>query len=196
MRRALITVAAVGALTFSIYLATGGNVAAQVDYLTDAGLSTPTHVATCSVRISDECLAAAADAGVNVHRYERLRFPVTVTTLSDGGRDVQLPPLAQAVRQCVEVMDWSACTLVVAGSAPAVAAKWGQALPFTTAGAVRGCVRPKFDAGLLCPRLQSDGGTFSFGDRNVFPRAEAFDTAQCEAVECMVFAGEDPETEL
>jgi len=195
VRRVLVAVTAVGALTFSVYLATGGGVQAQVDFLTDAGLATPTHVATCSVRISDECLAAAADAGVNVHRYERLRFPVTVTTLPDGGRDVQLPPLAQAARHCVEVMSWGDCALVVAGSAPAVAAKWGQPLPFTTAGAVRGCVRAKFASSLLCPRV--DGGARDVSEeRNVYPRAWTSDPAQCEQVECAVFAGEDPETEL
>ena len=188
-------VTTVGALAFSVYLVAGGTVSEQTDYLADAGYTAATHVATCPVRISAECLAAAVDAGVSVHRYDRLRFPVAVTVLSDGGRDVQLPPLPQAARACVEVMDWGDCALVVAGSAPAVAARWGLPLPFAT-GPTRRCVRPKFDAGLTCLRLLSDGGSFSFGDRNVYPRTEAVDPAQCEPVECVVYAGEDPETEL
>lgn len=195
MNRTLVTVASVGALTFAVYLATGGGVQSQTDFLSDAGFSLPTHVATCGVRIDPGCADAGRQAGLQVHTYERLRFPVVVTVLPDGGRDVQLPPMQQGlVRACVQVVDWNDCALVLAASAPAVAAKWGQPLPFALSQ--RSCVRPNFDAGLSCLRAQSDGGTFSFGDRNVFPRAEAADTATCETVQCAIYAGDDPEVDL
>ena len=195
MRRVLVTTVAVASLTFTVYLAGGGDVSSQAAFLASLGLGTPTHVATCPVRISDACLAQAADAGVSVHRYERLKFPVVVTVLPDAGRDVQLPPLPQDVRTCIEVMDWSDCTLALVSSAPAVAAKWGQALPFGL-GVTRRCVRPNRDGGLGCYRDAGTGTPWDFGDRNVFARVEAVDPVTCEPVECVIFAGDDPEKEL
>jgi hypothetical protein len=197
VNRAQITVVTVSALVFAIYVATGGTVAEQTAALVDAGIISPTHVANCHVRLSAECVAAAQDAGYNAHTHERLRFPVSMVALPDGGRDVTLPPMNLGlVRRCVEVVDWADCSLVTAASAPAVAALWGQSLPFTPAGATRKCVRPKFDAGLACNRLLSDGGVYGFGDRNVYPRAEAFDPLTCEPVECFIYLGEDPEVDL
>lgn len=198
MRRVQIALVTVGALAFSVFVVVGGTVAEQVNFLVDAGYTAPTHVAACPVRISDECVAAATDAGLSVHPYERLRFPVAVRVLPDGGRDVQMPPMDTATaRRCLEVMNWADCTLDPPATYPGVAALLGQPLPFQPAGAIqRGCVRPKFDAGLICNRMRSDGGVYSFGDRNVFRRAEAVDPATCEPVECTIFAGDDPETEL
>ena len=197
MNRLQIAAASVGALGVVVFVVVGGNVLQQTTYLADAGYS-PTHVATCQVRLSPECVALATDAGFPLRTYERVRFPVSMATLADGGRDVQLPPLPLAsARRCVEVVDWNDCTIVLAASAPAIAALWGQPVPFTTLGTVKRCVRAKLDAGLACDRRQADGGVFSFGDRNVFQRAEAVAPATCEPVECgPVVLGEDPETEL
>jgi hypothetical protein len=197
MQRSLIATVSVGALVFGVYLAVGGNVRQQQDFLADAGYDTPTHVATCPVLIAKDCVNYAQDAGINVHTYERLRFPVIITP--DGGyRDVQLPPMPLSIilgRRCVDVIDWSDCTLQLASAAPAVAAKWGNTLPFAT-GVNRKCVRPNYDAGVMCARALSDGGWFYFGDRNVFPRAEAQNPLDCEQVECTIFAGDDPERDL
>lgn len=197
MNRLQIAAASVGALVFAVFIVVGGNVLQQTTYLADAGYL-PTHVATCQVRLSPECVALATDAGFPLRTYERVRFPVSMTALADGGRDVQLPPLPlTAARRCVEVVDWNDCTLVLAASAPAIAALWGQPVPFTTLGTVKRCVRAKFAAGLLCDRLRADGGVFSFGDRNVFQRAEAAAPAMCEPVECgPILLGEEPEVEL
>lgn len=193
MSRSLLTTVLVGATVFSVYLVTGGTVPEQTAYLVDAGYTGATHVATCPVLISPDCVDAGQQAGIPVHRYERLRFPVAIRPLADGGRDVQMPPMnTQLAGACIQVVDWTDCTLATAASAPAIASLIGQQLPFSLAGAVRKCVRPKFDAGLTCVHL--DGG--STGDRNVFARADAFDPLTCEPVECVVFAGADPEVDL
>lgn len=196
MNRTQITTVAVGALTFVIYLATGGNVARQNQFLGDAGYSGATHVATCPVRISDECLAIAIDAGVSIHRFETLRFPIAQVVMADGGRDIQLPPMNQNVRNCVEVIDWSACGLATAGTFPAVAAKWGNAIPFAITGSPKPCVRQKADAGLTCLKLLSDGGSFDYGDRNVYARSEAVSPATCEQVACGILSGDDENNDL
>lgn len=199
MNLKLVTTVVVDAWTYFVWLVTGGNVTAQTNYLADAGKAAPTHVATCPVRIDPGCLSAARDAGVNVQMYERLSFPVWMA--SDAGanvRNVFMPPMRQGlVRDCVETVDWSDCTLVTAASKPAVAAKWGNALPFGI-GNTRKCVRQKADAGLPCTRLNvlPDGGSGSFGDRNVFLRSEAVNPAQCETCECSIFLGDNPESDL
>lgn len=193
MRRFLIAVVGVGALTFSVYLVSPGTVQQQAAFLNDAGIAC-THVATCPVRIDPDCVARAADTGVSVKTNDRLKFPVSMKTLPDGGRDVTLPAMNQGlVRACVEVKDWTDCALATAVSAPAIAALWSTTgLPFRTTGVVKACVRAKQDAGLPC--LMLDGG--SFGDRNVMPRGSAANPATCESCECSIFAGEDAETDL
>lgn len=194
MKRKLVASVSVGALLFSVYLAVGGNVAEQSAFLADGGYA-PNRVATCPVRIAPNCLTAAVDAGIKVRAYERLRFPVSLS--ADGGlRDVQLPPMRTgAVHHCVEVLDWADCTLDAAAAYPAVAAMWGDALPFSVVGVTRKCVRPRLPS-LPCPRRLPDGGPFNFGDRNVFPRAEAVNPATCETVECGIVFGDDPEVDL
>jgi len=197
MQRVLVTIAIVGGLSYSVYLVTGGTVSQQTAFLQDAGYTGATHVASCPVIFNTTCLAQAQDAGIPVHKYEMLRFPVAVRLLSDGGRDVQLPPMnVDAVRACFEVMDWTQCTLVTAASAPSIAALIGQQLPFSLAGAVRMCVRPNMDAGLTCMRRGVDGGPFSFGDRNVFQLGDAVNSNDCESVQCAVYFGDDPEVDL
>lgn len=193
MNRTQIALVAVGALTFSVFLLTGGTVAEQKAWMVDAGM-TVTHAATCPVRISDDCVDAGHQLGLNVHRNDRLRFPVNVRVLPDAGRDVQMPPMNVGLaRACIEVVDWTDCTLdSSAGARTSAAALIGQQLPFDLVGVTKKCVRANLDAGLAC--LQTDGG--SFGDRNVYPRAATLDPAQCESVECAVFLGDDPETDL
>ena len=184
MKRSLVATVAVGALTFAVYVATGGGVQQQTDFLTDAGLSVPTHNAVCPVRLDPDF---AADAGLGV--YQRLRFPVVVTVLPDAGRDVQLPPMPlQRVRQALDVVDWGDCTLA-ASTAP-VAALWGNALPFQlVARAQQPWCRANFDAGLPCSLL--DGG--SFGDRNVSACGLRV-AAECERVSSgVIYAGDSPE---
>ena len=196
MNRLQISVVTVGAVVFTIFVGVGMSATQQAASLVDAGI-TATHVATCHVRLSAECVAVANDAGYPLHTHERLRFPVSMLVLPDGGRDVTLPPMNLGVaRRCVEVVDWADCAFVTAAAAPVVAALWGQPLAFTTLGAVKKCVRPKFDAGLACNRVQADGGVYSFGDRNAFPVGEAFAPATCESIECSIYLGEDPEVDL
>jgi hypothetical protein len=196
VRRSLLAVVAVAGSLFSIYLVTGGTVQEQLSFLVnDAGITAVTHAATCPTRISPECIAMAADAGVTVHRYERLRFPVAVRQQSDGGFDVQLPPMNVSLAgACIEVVDWADCTLD--SSAPAVAATsplLGQQLPFTPVGVAAKWCRAKFDAGLPC--ALSDGGTY--GDRNVSLCSLRASVAQCETVGTgVIIAGDSPEGDL
>ena len=193
IRRELIAIALFGPIVATVYLVTGTptpTVSEQIAFLVDAGYTGATHVATCPVRFAPDCVAAANDAGIPVHAYERLRFPVAIINLPDAGKDVQLPPMNLGiVQECFRVVDWADCTLATAASAPAIAGLIGQQLPFSLVGAVRKCVRPKFDAGLDC--LHLDGG--STGDRNVFQRTDAVDPARCESVECSIYLGDSPD---
>lgn len=185
MNRKLITTVLVSGLTFSVYLATGGTVQEQVDFLADAGIAAANRDATCPVRLDPDF---AADAGLSI--YQRLKFPVRVATLPDGGRDVQLPPMPLGkVRDAIDVVSWDDCTLV-ASTAP-VAALWGNRLPFQLVPAAsKPWCRAKFDAGLDC--LLLDGGTF--GDRNVSACSTRANPATCERVSSgVIYAGDDPE---
>lgn len=171
MSRKLITIVLVGLVPFSVYVATGGTVTDQVNELADAGFAPPNRDATCSVRLDEDF---AEDAGLRV--YQRLLFPVVLTVLADGGRDVQMPPMPlQRVRQSIDVVDWNDCTLA-ASTAP-VRALWGTQRPFMQAASKPWC-RQKSDAGLPC--LLLDGGTF--GDRNVSPCSTRAVPATCERV--------------
>ena len=194
MRRTLLSVVLVGALSFSVYLVQGGNVAQQSAFLADAGRAA-THVATCPVRISPELKADALAAGVTVRTYERLSFPVSLLVLPDGGRDVSLPPIRQDAREGIQP-DWENCTLVACASRPAVCAKWGNALPLVLEARISRCLRKNTDAGFGACTL-TDGG--NPGEMNVRPAA-AF-AGNCQKVEamgasCAVVLGEDPDTEL
>lgn len=194
MRRVLLSVVAVGALSFSVYLVQGGNVAQQTAFLADAGRA-PTHVATCPVRISPELKADALAAGTVVRTYERLSFPVSVRVRADGGRDVQLPPIRQDAREGIQP-DWGNCTLALCASRPALCARWGNPLPLVLEARNARCKRKRTDAGFgNC--FTADGG--DPGEGNVRPSA-AF-SGNCQPVEahgpsCAIIAGEDSETEL
>lgn len=198
MRFKLVTTVTVGAFTYLVYLVAGGNVAQQTAWLADAGISGPTHVMTCPVRIDPDCRQRLADAGIIVRPYERLRLPVFMRTRpADSERDVVLPPMRMgAVRDCIEVTDWEDCTMVTAATAPGVAALWSDQLPFSIAGVQRRCVRQKADAGLSCGRRRADGGIYNFGNMNVFPRTEAADPSQCDSCECKTFLGDNADLDL
>ena len=170
----------------------------STEVLADAGIQ-PNFVATCNVRFAPDCLEDVQDAGIPAHRYERISFPVYVQVDVDAGtRDVVAPPnipqSTWADQRCVQVMDWSTCSMVPCASNPAVCALWGSSMPLTLVP--RECVRQVADAGLPCPRWGGDGGSMDYGDLNVFPRALAVDPAQCESVNCTVYAGDNPATEL
>jgi hypothetical protein len=201
MKRSLIATVLVSGLTFSVYLVTGGGtVENQRQWLiSDAGISVVTHAATCPVRVSPECVAAAQAASIPLKRYSRLSFPVSIRVQPDAGRDVQLPPMNHGVAdECIHVMDWADCTLDSSGAAvSSVSGLLGQQLPFTVSGVATRWVRAKADAGLPCLRRATDGGSFNFGDRNVFPASEAVSVATCEAVGSgVIYAGSNPETDL
>lgn len=181
MRR-LLAVVLVAGVSWSIYLAA------------DSGPVGTQRIAECPVRLSDEAIAIAQDAGLSVHRYERVRFSVFVSNATDGGtgKDVDLPQAMARVARFVEVFPgWDACTLSACTLQPVICTLWDAGLPLRLAPS-RTCVRQRADAGLPCLRLGVDGG-FDFGDMNVFPRAEAVNPATCEQTECAVYGGEEGE---
>jgi hypothetical protein len=199
MRRTLVTLVSVAGLSYSVYLVVGGTVQDQTNFLVDAGASV-THAATCPVRLSDWGLAQGRLAyGDGLKRNVRIKFPAWVRLQADGGYDVQLPPMEQELAgRAFEVVSWADCTL---SNAPAdiasVTALLGQALPVTPVAVVPTWVRPRFDAGLPCLRRGADGGGFSFGDLNVFPRAEAVNDTTCEFVGSgVIMAGDSPDVDL
>lgn len=195
--RQMAAIVALSIGTAAVFVVVGGSTAEQVAYLADAGIG-PSHTATCHVRLSPACLALARDAGLPFKLYETLRFPVSVRYLPDGGLDITMPPLPAALvgKGCVEVRDWQTCQLDPLELSPDAGALWGAALPFSTSGVVKPCVRARLDAGLPCLRMDDKGGQFSFGDMNVFPRSQAVEPATCEAVECSVNSGDDPASSL
>lgn len=182
MRRVVATVAVTGSV-FAVYLATGGTVAEQVAYLDDAGIAPPNRDATCPVRLDPDY---AADAGLSV--YQRLKFPVSLRVMADGGRDVQLPPMPLGrVRDALDVISWDDCTLA-ASTAP-VRALWGTRNPFTTSGVVK----PWCRQGPGKPCVGLDGGTM--GNRNVGLCSLRANPATCERVSSgVIYLGDDPES--
>lgn len=194
MTRRLVATVIVGASTFLVYLAVGGGVQAQHDYLDSLGMTTPNRVATCPVRINDDCIGWVSDAGVSVHKYERLRFPVIRTAGTQI--DIQLPPMPLSLvlngHACLEVIDWTDCTLDTVATFPTVAAKWGDAIPFSKSGVTKKCVRRNTSGGF--PNCLRNG--VNFGEMNVFLLTEATVPANCEAVECVVAYGDNPDLDL
>lgn len=181
MIRKLVTTVGVGALTFTVYLLTGGTVTQQTNEALDAGVSPPNRDATCPVRLDVDY---ALDAGVGI--YQRLTFPVSQKTLSDGGRDVTLPPMPVAKRQAIDVVDWNDCSM--AASTGPVAALWGTQKPFVAA--TKPWCRAKLP-GLPC--LLTDGGTL--GDRNVSLCSTRANPATCERVSSgVIFLGDSEDS--
>ena len=185
MKRALTATVTVGALVFSVYVATSGTVAEQVADMEDAGYAPPNRDATCAVRLDPDF---ATDAGLGSKVYQRLLFPVVLTVLSDGGRDVQMPPMPiQRVRQSIEVVDWNDCTLA-ASTAP-VRARWGTSQPFSV---VANGAKPWCRQGPGKPCLGLDGGTM--GNRNVSLCSLRAAPATCERIGTgVIMLGDSPE---
>lgn len=199
IRRSLIATALIGATTFTVFLVTGTptpTVQEQAAFLADSGTVAATHVITCPVRFVRPCLADLRDAGFTVHKNDRIKFPVNVTDLADGGREIQLPPMPQyGQRACFFVADWGDCgNLKLASTDLTTAALWGSDFPVATSPAKK-CVRAKQPT-KPCLRALADGGSYDFGDRNVYPKSEAVDPATCEKVECSILLGDDPEVDL
>ena len=182
MRRAIVAVVSVGALTFTAYVVRDGNgVQSQANFLADGGFA-PNRDATCPVRLDADF---AADAGLGV--YQRLKFPVALRVLPDGGRDVQMPPMPKGARDAIDVVRWDDCSLDP-DTAP-VRALWGTARPFTLTGVVKPWCRAKLP-GLPC--LLTDGGLP--GDRNVGLCTGRANPATCERVSSgVVYLGDSPE---
>lgn len=144
----LVTTLVIGAAGWNIYLPNQGTVLAD---LADAGAATVTHVATCAVEVSPAC-----QARYGVAHYEVVDFGIVRAPALDGGWDVLLPPLNDAVG-CVQMVDFSICSLATAASKPTQAAKFGAANPFTLNAAARQCARKNTARGFGgCTR--ADGG--------------------------------------
>jgi len=183
MRRFFLAVVLAGGTTVAIFVGTSND--------------TANRVATCPVRLTDRGLAVAREAGLDLKRNELIRFGVVRRALSDGGLSFDIPPEMDGLRGLVTVKDWRECTIDPAASFPGVTSRWDAGVPFVFPGAAsRRCVRAKLSAGLTCLRMRGDGGVYSFGDRNVFPRAEADAPLMCEPCECSATLGEDPEVDL
>jgi hypothetical protein len=183
MRRVQVALVAVGTLVFSVFIVSNGTVGEQTDFLADGGYA-PNRDATCPVRLDDD-VAAAVGVKVNL----RILFPVARSVMSDGGIDIQLPPMPHGVRSAFTVYDWTDCSLA-ASTAP-VRALWGTSRPFVgVAQASKPWCRAKLDAGLPCVGL--DGG--DMGDRNVGACALRADPATCERVGTgVIYAGDSDE---
>lgn len=136
--RKFIAAAVLGGTTFVIYLALSGDAAAN-------------RVATCGVRVSDECRAQYPA----LRTYETLRFPVRRDVLADGGIQILVPHASKAVREglrdCMEVMDWASCDLDSCATHAGTCEKWEDANPFTRVRAASKYVIPdcRTDAGTV-----------------------------------------------
>jgi hypothetical protein len=174
------------------------------------------RVVTADVRFDEDCKAKAeAVLGSRVPRYARARFPAQRTASAPIAQPGQptpasavklvLPQRLKRTARCLEVMDWKNVDVEACALRPATCALWGnaEALPVRF-GTVPRCVRAKPDAGLAClrnvplpPPPMGDGGVqvLDLG-RTVTPRAWAVNPATCEPVNCVIYAGEDPEVDL
>jgi len=116
MRRLIAVVVLASGITATIYVALPGDGPA-------------THVATCPVRISDDCRAQYP----SLKEYEVLRFGVVRTSFPDGGVAFGLPPttLNSKAKECVEVVDWDDCDLANCAAFPGICDKWDAGQPFT-----------------------------------------------------------------
>jgi hypothetical protein len=161
------------------------------------------------VRISEECQADYP----GLRPYETLRFPVVRTPLADGGVEILLPRASDKVRgglrECVEVVDWTACDLDNCATFSGVCAKWDAGNPFTRVRSASHFVIPDcrntdggwndnhapVDCLAAGARGLLDGGPRWFGC-NVLPRASATGTQCLDAPTGTVFAGERLEDSL
>lgn len=194
MRR-LLAVVAVATTTFAVYLATQADVTGLV----------ANRVATCPVRISEECQADYP----SLKPYETLRFPVRRDALPDGGVSIIVPRASDKVRaglrDCIEVMDWTACDLDACATHAGVCEQWDAGNPFTRVRAASKHVIPDCrgsDGGWVddhapvdCLRRTEDGGS-RWAGCNVMPRSESVGASCLNAPSGVVFAGEQLQDSL
>lgn len=173
----------IGGVSYSVSVPT-----APMAVLYDAGLGADctAGVIRCPVHLSDSAVARALDAGLLLARPTQ-RY-VRAETLRYDCPDRMIIPLLAAFGVSksgdphLQVVQRDRCEL---GPCTATCAK---AFPLTFIAPP--CVRAPADGG-VCWRSDGDGGARDFGVGNVFPVGEAVGSG-CEAVECGVYAGDDP----
>lgn len=193
----LVSSITIGAVTYNIYAPK--NDTTEVD-LADAGVASANRVATCPVRVSDECRGR-----FGLKRYETVRFPIFTDNQSASVTNVILPPAARAIKSCVEVVDFAQCDVDPTGSFPSVALKWGDPNPFTRVPTATKFVIPdcrnadggwnELHAPVACLRSLPDGGT-GWKGCNVIPRSEASGGACLPAPSGSVMLGDRLEESL
>jgi hypothetical protein len=134
--------------------------------LDDAGISCIVGFAKCPVKLSPVSRAVAADAGVVFGASDYQHVRFI-------GMKCTLPDAG--VTRSVPVDDNGWPLYAYAADAPA-------------------CARAPLDGGNTCLRNDGSGPRF-FGTGNVFPAAQASGT-NCDAVECTVIFGDDPNITL
>lgn len=169
----------VGTVTYTIWRPKN---TADIADIADAGVNAANRVATCPVKVSDECRAK-----FGAKQYETLRFPIYLDVVNATTSNVILPPASKAVKSCIDIIDFSKCDMDPVATFPAVAAKWGDANPFTRVAGSSKAVIPDCrnpDGGwndqhapVACTRTQVGGGT-AWAGCNVMPRSES-NGAQC-----------------
>lgn len=170
-------------------------------YLASSSDGPANRVATCHVRVSDECLAQYPA----LKRYETVRFPVVREVAADGGLTFVLPRALGAqgslARECIEVLDWASCDIETCAARPGVCAQWDAGQPVTrvrTASkyVIPDCRRPDggwddHHAPVDCVEL--DGG---WRGCNVALRSQRVGTQCLDAPTGVVYAGERVEDSL
>lgn len=192
----LVAVVTVGGVTATIYAPAPG--VTQAD-LADAGIASANRVATCPVRVDPTCAAQ-----LGLRQYETVRFPVFRAVQSDGGLEFVLPPGIRGLGRCIEVLDdWRHCDIDATATFPAVASRWGQAVPLVVVRSTSRHVIPDCrDGGAWDDRLvvdcrmrQPDGGA-RWAGCNAMPRAQAVGTQCLDAPTGVVLQGERLEDAL
>lgn len=141
-------------------------VAAQ-NFIDDAGFPCNVKFAACSVRVNARLRAAALANGISMSAAKYQHLKLGVEICTvDGGRTFGL---------ALDDAGWPLLGTVATSTPP--------------------CARAPLDGGTDCRRSEGDGGSRFYGTGNVFPAGLAVG-AQCDAVECSVFFGDDPATSL
>lgn len=134
--------------------------------LDDAGTSCKVGFVDCSVRIGQGARDLASDAGVALGPQTYQRLRIVGARCAVDGGFAYGVPVNDA--------GWP--VFAVSTTTPL-------------------CGRAPYDGGVDCQRDEGDGGSRFIGTGNVFPVSKAVG-AQCEPVECAVFAGDDPAVSL
>lgn len=197
MRRFLAAVILTGGTVVGVYIASTADAPSGAASM---------RVATCGVRVSDECLKQYPA----LKRYETLRFPV-LRDVSDGDLSFVLPRAFAAqgslARECIEVVDWAACDVDACAAFSAVCGAWDAGQPVTRVRSASKYVIPDCrgadggwddgHASVDCLRLgyASDGG-YGWAGCNVIPRGLSAGSQCLDAPSGVVFAGERLEDSL